>query len=111
MQEEERNKWELDSLTTRQGRYPAPVRANFPAKHAFRHLLTYPQCKHRETPSVGISRPVKPVVTCRDSQFSDFGRLQARWPVKMVKYQPILNKSTKWLFYLEPAEQRGFITT
>jgi hypothetical protein len=72
MREEERNKWELDSLTTRQGRYPAPVRANFPANYSFRHLLTYLHCRHRKTPPVAISVPVKPVGTCRDSQFSDY---------------------------------------
>ena len=72
MQEEERNKWELDSLTTRQGRYPAPVRANFPANHAFRRLLTYPHWRHRKTPPVAFFGPVKPVLTCRESQFSDF---------------------------------------
>jgi hypothetical protein len=49
MREEERNKWEPDSLTTRQGCYPAPVRANFPANYSFRHLLTYP--------TAGIGKP------------------------------------------------------
>lgn len=72
MQEEERNKWELDSLTTRQGRYLAPVRANFPAKHAIRPLLPYPHWMLRKfTPDAIFERFSRPV-TCRESQFSDF---------------------------------------
>jgi len=50
----------------------APVRANFPANYSLRRLLTYPHWRYRKIPPVAIVIPVKPDVTCRDSQFSDF---------------------------------------
>ena len=53
----------------------APGRANFPANYSLRRLLTYPHWKYRKAPSVAIFRPVKPVATCRESQFSDFAPL------------------------------------
>jgi hypothetical protein len=46
----------------------APVHANFPANYNFRRL----HWRYRKIPSVAIVIPVKPVVTCRESQFSDF---------------------------------------
>jgi hypothetical protein len=50
----------------------APVRTNFPVNYSFRRLLTYPRWRYRKIPPVAIVIPVKPVVTCRESQFSDF---------------------------------------
>ena len=50
----------------------APGRANFPANYSLRRLLTNTHWRYRKSPPVAIVIPVKPVVTCRESQFSDF---------------------------------------
>jgi len=112
MQAEERNKWELDSLTTRQGRYPAPVRANFPANHAFRSLLTNSHRRHRRTPPVAIFRPVKPVATCRESQFSDFIPFtgpMARKNGQIPTYTQQINNVV--VFTLSQQNHAGIVTT
>jgi hypothetical protein len=112
MQEEEQNKWELDSLTTRQGRYRAPVRANFSPKHAFGRLLTFTHWRHRKSPPVAIFRPVKPVVTCRESQFSNFGPLtgpMARKNGELPTYTQQVNKVV--VFTLNQQSHAGIVTT
>jgi hypothetical protein len=112
MQEEERNKWELDSLTTRRGRYLAPVRANFPANHAFRRLLTYPHWRHRKfTPGAAFERFLRPV-TCRESQFSDFAPLtgpMTRKNGELPTYTQQINKVV--VFTLSQQSNSGFVTT
>lgn len=112
MQEEERNKRGLDSLTTRQGRYPAPVRANFPANHAFMRLLTYPHWGHRKDPPVAIFIPVKPVVTCRDSQFSDFAPFTGPLARKNGEIPTYTQQSNKVaVFTLSQQNHAGIVTT
>ena len=82
MQEEEPNKWELDSLTTRPGRFLAPLRANLPADLAFRRafsrLSAYPHCRHRYAPPVAIFRPVRPSPRVVNHSSQILPRLQAR---------------------------------
>jgi hypothetical protein len=95
MQEEERNKWEPDSLTTRQGRYLAPVRANFSAKHAIRPLLPYPHWMLRKFISDALFGRYSHRVTCRESQFSDFAPLSgpmARKNGEIPTYTQLINK-------------------
>jgi hypothetical protein len=104
MHEEERNKWELDSLTTRQGRYPAPVRANFPANVSFSRLLTYSHWRYRKTPPVAIVIPVKPVVTCRESQFSDFAPFTSPMSRKNGEI-PTYTHITQW----QPCSSRALL--
>ena len=58
--------------------YRVPMRANFPANNSFRRLLTYPHWRYRKIPPVAIVIPVKPVVTCHESQFSHLRPLEGR---------------------------------
>jgi hypothetical protein len=112
MQEEERNKWELDSLTTRQGRYPAPVRANFPVNHAFRHLLSYPHWRYREFTLDATFEQFSRPVTCRESQFSDFAPLtgpMTRKNGEIPTYTQQVNKVV--VFTSSQRSHAGFATT
>ena len=112
MLEEERIKWELDSLTTRQGRYPAPVRANFAANHAFRRLLSYPHRKHRKFISDAVFERYSHRVTCRESQFSDFVPLtgpMARKNGEIPTYTQQVNKVV--VFTLNQQSHAGIVTT
>ena len=112
MLEEERNRWELDSLTTRQGRYPTTAGAIFPAKHPFGQLLSHPRRMHQKRPSVAIFRPVKPGVTCRKSQFPIFALPSASIAHKNGEIptytQPVYKEAG---FTLSQHNHAGIVTT
>jgi hypothetical protein len=115
MLEEDRIKWELYSLTTRRGRYPAPVRANFAADHAFRRafrrLLPYPHRKHRKFISDAVFERYSNRVMCRESQFSDFVPLtgpMARKNGEIPTYTQQVNKAVG--FTLNQQSHAGIVT-
>ena len=104
MQEEERNKWELDSLTTRQGCYPVPVRANFPTNHAFWRLLTYPHGRHRKFTPDGVFGRLSRPITCHGSQFFDFAPFAGLMTPKNGEI-PTYTQTRGGTFYHDPAQR------